>query len=194
MTRIWQHKAKALKFYCGFNLVTLVFVSGCPITCHPSISKWSVAAFSLGMWITVNKETSVLSVGCSSSGGPQPWSVEETWAKGCWCHGLDTEVSIFIFPGGLIQILSSIFMFILLIFIFILLYIYGSINCIHIYMHKVAFHALSFLHALLYSVRELESCSLEVQLNKDLCIMLSAFACVKHNRKIMPASSIYRQM
>lgn len=104
------------------------------------------------------------------------------------------EVSIFIFPGGLIQILSSIFMFILLIFIFILLYIYGSINCIHIYMHKVAFHALSFLHALLYSVRELESCSLEVQLNKDLCIMLSAFACVKHNRKIMPASSIYRQM
>lgn len=94
MTRIWQHKAKALKFYCGFNLVTLVFVSGCPITCHPSISKWSVAAFSLGMWITVNKETSVLSVGCSSSGGPQPWSVEETWAKGCWCHGLDTGTSL----------------------------------------------------------------------------------------------------
>lgn len=60
-------------------------------------------------------------------------------------------------------------------------------------MHKVGFRTLSFLHALLYSVRELAG-TLEVQLNEELCIMLSAFACVKHSRKIMPANSIYRQM
>lgn len=49
------------------------------------------------------------------------------------------------------------------------------------------------LHALLYSVGELEA-TLEVQLNKNPCIMLSAFVCVKHSRKIMPTNSIYRQM
>lgn len=60
-------------------------------------------------------------------------------------------------------------------------------------MHKVEFCACSFLHALLYIVRELEA-TLEVWLNKDLCIMLSAIVYVRHSRKIMPASSIYRQM
>lgn len=58
-------------------------------------------------------------------------------------------------------------------------------------MHKVVFCTHSFLHALLYSVRELEA-TLEVQLNKDMCIMLSAFACMKHSRKILPASPIYK--
>lgn len=51
MTRIWQHNAEVLKFYCGFNLVNLVFVSGCPVTHHPSISKWNFGAFSLRMCV-----------------------------------------------------------------------------------------------------------------------------------------------